>query len=102
MEGAMYTEGFAFKGIEIVIPGETDREFINRSIYEDLAAGKVTPELREAYLKMCRHHIDVDAVDAVILACTEIPLVLAAEDLPVPLVDTARCHAEALFTYASA
>lgn len=97
MEGSMYREAFAARGIEIVIPDEHERSFINRSIYEDLAAGKVTPELREAYLGICRRQIEADTADSVILGCTEIPLVLTADDLPVPLLDTARCHAEAIF-----
>ena len=100
MESNMYPDAFASAGIETVIPGEEERRFINQSIYEDLAAGKVTPELRETYLRICRHHIEAGGVDAVILACTEIPLVLTAYDLSVPLVDTARCHAEAIFARA--
>jgi len=100
MTGAMYPDAFAAAGIEIVTPAEDDRNFINRSIYADLAAGKVTPELRETYLNICHRHLDSNGVDAVILGCTEIPLVLTADDLPVPLIDTARCHAEALFAHA--
>jgi aspartate racemase len=101
MEGSMYASAFSPDGIKVVIPDHDDRDFINRSIYRDLAAGTVTPELRETYLEICRRHIESDGVDAVILACTEIPLVLAEGDLPVPLVDTARCHAEAIFARAS-
>lgn len=98
--GGMYPEAFAAAGIEIVTPAEDDRDFINRSIYAELAAGKVTPELRETYLKICRRHLNGNGVDAVILGCTEIPLVLTPVDFPVPLIDTARCHAEALFAHA--
>lgn len=100
MEGSMYPEAFISTGIEIVIPGMDDREFVNHSIYADLAAGRVTPELRERYLKICRRWIEGNGVDAVILGCTEIPLVLSQDDLPVPLIDTARCHAETLFAHA--
>ncbi len=97
MQAAMYPETFAAGGIEVVTPTPEERLFINRSIYEDLAVGKVTAELRETYLGICRHQLEDNGVDAVILGCTEIPLVLTDDDLPVPLIDTARCHAEALF-----
>jgi aspartate racemase len=97
MAGAMYPKAFAAREIEIVVPDEPDRDFINRSIYSDLAAGEVTPELRRAYLDICHRQIDDRGIDAVILGCTEIPLVLSAGDLPVHLIDTARCHAEAIF-----
>ena len=102
MEGSMYPDAFVPAGIEVVTPDSEDRDFINRSIYEDLAAGKVTTELRERYLEICRSKIDDGAVDAVILGCTEIPLVLKPGDLSVPLIDTGRCHAEALFSHAVA
>lgn len=70
------------------------------TIYEDLAAGKVTPELRETYAGLCRRQIEGNGVDTVILGCTELPLDLTADDLPVPLIDTTRCHAEAIFEQA--
>lgn len=97
MEGTMYPSALSAAGIETVLPADDERHFINRSIYEDLAAGSVTCELREAYLEICRRQIEDRGVDGVILACTEIPLVLTVDALPVPLVDTARCHAEAIF-----
>lgn len=98
MEGSMYPDAFEPTGIEIVTPDSEDRDFINRSIYEDLAAGKVTTELRKRYLDICRSEIDDGTVGAVILGCTEIPLVLKDGDLPIPLIDTAGCHAGAIFT----
>jgi aspartate racemase len=100
MEGSMYPEAFSTAGIEIVIPDDEERRFINRSIYTELAVGRVTPEARDTYLRICRRRIDRNDVDAVILGCTEIPLVLTTDDLPVPLIDSARCHAEALFSRA--
>jgi hypothetical protein len=54
----------------------------------------------EAFIAICRRHIEGNYADAVILGCTEVPLVLAGDDLPVPLVDTARCHADAIFEQA--
>lgn len=97
MEASMYPEAFTAGGIDVVIPDEDERRFINASIYEDLALGRVTAETRETYLEICRRRVENDGVDAVILACTEIPLVLKVDDLLVPLIDTAQCHAEALF-----
>ena len=97
MEGAMFPEAFAADGIEIVVPDGDERTFINRSIYHDLASGRVTPELRERYLEICRRQIVDNSVDAIILGCTEIPLVLSSDDFQMPVVDTAQCHAEAIF-----
>jgi aspartate racemase len=102
MEGAMYPDAFSSAGIEIVVPPDNERRFINRTIYQDLASGIVTPTLRGTYLDICRRQIEERGVDGVVLGCTEIPLVLTADDLPIPLIDTARCHAEAIFAAALA
>jgi aspartate racemase len=101
MEASMYPDVFSSGGIETVIPNEDDRRFVNRSIYEELAVGKITPALRTTYLEICGRHVREDSVDAIVLGCTEIPLVLKDGDVPVPLIDTARCHAEAIFDLAA-
>jgi aspartate racemase len=100
MEASMYPDAFSNGGIETVIPDEDNRRFLNRSIYEELAVGNITPESRRAYLEICGRHLREDSVDAIVLGCTEIPLVLRGDDVPVPLIDTARCHAEAIFDLA--
>ncbi len=101
MDSPMYPERFDAGGIEIVVPEPDERKFISRSIYEELSLGKVSEETRESYLRICRRHLELSDVDAVILGCTEIPLVLAEGDLPVPLIDTARVHARAIFDAAA-
>jgi aspartate/glutamate racemase len=72
------------------------RELVDRAIYNELALGAVRPELRQQLLAVCRDAIDHRGADGVILGCTELPLVLAEGDLPVPVVDTARVHVEAI------
>ena len=101
MDSRMYPERFDAGDIEIVVPDKEDRQFISRSIYEELSLGKVSEETRQSYLRICHHHLERGGVDAVILGCTEIPLVLAEGDLSVPLIDTARVHARAIFEAAS-
>jgi aspartate racemase len=102
MEAEMYPHAFAGgAGIEIVLPHEEDRVFIDHTIYNDLALGRVSPEIRQRYLEICANHIEADAVDSVILGCTEIPLVISAEDLPVAVLDTTEVHVRAILEAAS-
>jgi aspartate racemase len=101
MDSPMYPEHFDAGGIEIIVPEPDEREFISRSIYGELSLGKVSKETRDSYLRICRRHLERGDIDAVILGCTEIPLVLAEGDLPVPLIDTARVHARAIFDAAA-
>jgi aspartate racemase len=96
MAAPMYPESFAEAGIDVVVPDEEDRAFLDRVIYGELALGTVRPEVRRRTLEICGRAIDSDGAEAVILGCTELPLVLVDGDLPVPLLDTVRIHVEAI------
>jgi len=101
MEAEMYPGEFTDAGIGIVLPNSDDREFLDHTIYGDLALGKVTPEIRRRLMDICTRHISEDAVDSVILGCTEIPLVISGDDLPIQVLDTTRIHVAAILAAAS-
>ena len=92
---------FARPECGVVLPGENDREFLDHTIYNDLALGKVTPEIRKRYLDICTRHIENDGIDSVILGCTELPLVISSDDLPVQVLDTTTLHVAAILAAAS-
>lgn len=101
IEAKMYPQQFADTGIEVLLPGEEDREFLDHTIYNDLALGHVTPEVRQRCHQICRKHIGSNGIDSVILGCTELPLVISSADLPVEVLDTTRIHVDAILTAAS-
>jgi len=101
MEGPMYPREFADAGLEIVLPCDDDREFLDEIIYGDLAVGVVKPEVRTRVLDICEKHLRDDRADSVILGCTELPSVVAADDLTVAVLDTTVIHAEAILAAAS-
>ena len=101
MESEMYPRRFAEVGIGIVLPSEEDREFLEETIYNDLAVGRVTPEVRQRYHDICTRHIEEDGVDSIILACTELPLVISNDDFPVEVLDTTVIHIGRILAAAS-
>jgi len=101
VEAEMYPREFCEAGMRVVLPGEDDREFLDHTIYNDLALGKVTPGIRKRYLDICTRHIENDGVDSVILGCTELPLVISSDDLPVQVLDTTTLHVAAILAAAS-
>ena len=101
MEAEMYPSEFADAGIGIVLPNEEDREFLDRTIYGELALGQIRPEVRQRFLDICAKHIEEDRIDSVILGCTEIPLVISSEDLSIEVLDTTRIHVAAILEAAS-
>lgn len=92
VEAEMYPREFAEVGIRIVLPSEEDREFLEDTIYNELAIGHVTPEVRKRYHDICARHIESDGIDSVILGCTELPLVISSDDLSIQVLDTTKIH----------
>jgi aspartate racemase len=101
VEAEMYPHEFAEAGIRVVLPGDEDREFLDHTIYSDLALGFVKPEVRKRYHDICASHIESDGIDSVILGCTELPLVISSDDLPIQVLDTTKIHVAAILAAAS-
>jgi len=95
MEGDFYRGRLEDRhGLRILTPGTDDRATVHRVIYEELVAGEVRDESRDRYREIIGR-LAADGAEAVILGCTEIELLVGAEDSPVPVFDTTRIHAEA-------
>jgi aspartate racemase len=95
MEQSFYKGRLAHKfGLDIVVPNAADRALVHKVIYEELVAGKVVPASRAAYRDIMARLIERGA-EAIILGCTEIMLLVGADDSAVPLFDTTTLHARA-------
>ncbi len=81
-------------GIEVLIPEEDDRDRVHRVIYEELCLGRIEEASRQAYREVMRRLVE-RGVQGIILGCTEISLLVGAQDASVPLFDTTRIHAQA-------
>jgi aspartate racemase len=83
-------------GVEVVVPDAADRTLVHEVIYEELVRGVVRPESKAAYLGV----LERLGADGVVAGCTEIELLLSADDLAVPFFPTARLHALAAVDFA--
>jgi len=101
MEQNFYRDRLEKKyGLIVITPNETEREYINSVIFDELCAGKMNNESRERFVQIINRLVDEDGVQAVILGCTEIPLLIKQRDVKVPVFDTMTIHAEAAVKYA--
>ncbi len=94
MEQAFYRDRLRDRGLDVLVPDETARERVHRVIYDELCLGVVRDESRAAYRDIMRELVARGA-EAIILGCTEISLLVGADDAAVPLFDTTALHAEA-------
>jgi len=79
-------------GIEVLIPDERERETVHRVIYDELCAGEIRDDSRAEYVKIIEG-LAARGAEAVVLGCTEIPLLVRPADSPIPIFDTTAIHA---------
>ncbi|MBS0388770.1 MAG: aspartate/glutamate racemase family protein [Proteobacteria bacterium] len=92
MEAEFYVDRLRQRGLEPLIPGESDRIEIHRIIFEELVLGRVLEVSRRA-LQQAIARLAARGAQGVIFGCTEIGLLLAAADSPLPVFDTTVLHA---------
>ena len=79
-------------GLAALIPGDAERADVHRIIYDELVRGEVRDTSRARYLEIIEGLVATGA-EGIIAGCTEVELLVAAEDLDVPYFPTARIHA---------
>ena len=79
-------------GLQVLVPGDTDRDNVHRIIYQELCLGILRDESRRAFREIIARLADQGAA-GIILGCTEITLLISASDSPVPVFDTTALHA---------
>jgi len=94
MSSAFYPDRLAASGIETVVPTVEEQDAIDRIIFEELGVGTVSAGSKASILGIARRLVEGGA-DAVILGCTELPLLVEPDDLAVPVLDTTILHADA-------
>ncbi|WP_380180368.1 aspartate/glutamate racemase family protein [Kalamiella sp. sgz302252] len=92
MEQNFIRERLARAGIETLIPNEEQRQEIHRLIFAELCHGVITPQAKK-YYQQAIEALKEQGAQGVIFGCTEIGLLLKAEDCPVPVFDTTVLHA---------
>ena len=100
MEEAFYKDRLIHKhGLAVQVPSGEERDFVHDVIYDELCLGDIRSASRDRYREIIQHLIE-NGAEAIILGCTEIGLLVKAEDSSVPLFDTTEIHALAAANWA--
>ena len=81
-------------GVNVLIPGERDIEYINDVIFKELCLGIINNAAKQEFLRIIKE-LSGNGAQGAILGCTEIGLLVKQEDTAVPLFDTTLIHAKA-------
>jgi len=99
MQAYFYPKVFAREGIELLAPDPQDQDYLHEKYFSELVPGKFLPETRTSLLAIVDRMKTKNDIDGVILAGTELPLLLRAPDHNgIPFLDTTKIHVEAAVT----
>ncbi len=79
-------------GLEVITPEEASRKIVHDVIYDELCLGKILEESKTKVLEIIGE-LSAHGAEAIILGCTELPLLVKQEDAPMPILDTTALHA---------
>jgi aspartate racemase len=87
-------------GIEVCIPEKADRELVAKRIYEELEVGIVKESTLKEFTSIIEKMKKEQGIQALILGCTELPLLLNKDNCPVDCLDSVEIHLEKLIELA--
>jgi aspartate racemase len=95
LESPVYTERLRERcGLTVIRPDAPGRDILQRIIVDELTLGRVEPRSRQDCVTMIEQ-LHSEGAEAIIVACTELPMLIRPEDSPLPLLDTTALHVEA-------
>lgn len=96
MKQDFFKKPFREKSIEIITPSEPEMEIVNEKIAAELELGIVKEETLAYFQKLITDMKQEHDIQAVVLGCTELPLLLNDKVSPVPCLDTMQIHIDAI------
>jgi aspartate racemase len=94
MNSSVYPDALKKFNIACEIPEVSDQDKVDKIIFEELVNGVFTEESRKVFNKIIQKLAKKNC-DAVVLGCTEIPLLIDPNDCPLPTLDSTRLLARA-------
>jgi aspartate racemase len=96
MKGEFFREPFVKQGIQVIIPSESEMELISKKISNELELGIVKEDTLLFFQKVINRMKDEEGIQAIVLGCTELPLLLNDEVSSVPCLDTMKIHIDSI------
>ena len=96
MTGNFFQESFAARDIEVVTPATEDAAYIGEKIEHELELGIINPHTQQRFAQIAERLVREQHAQAVVLGCTELPLIFDGVDLPAPTIDVMQVHIDTL------
>jgi len=99
MESDFFKKPFEDNEMAVVVPEKEDQELIHHRLFSEIELGIIKDSTREELLHIVKKMIDRHSIDALILGCTELPLILNKDEFGIPFLNTTAIHAESIVNY---
>ncbi len=99
MESDFYKKPFECKEMAVIVPDKEDQELIHYRLFSEIELGIIKDSTREELLSIVKKMINRHSIDAVILGCTELPLILNKDEFGIPFLNTTAIHAESIVKF---
>lgn len=92
MQSNYYQAEFDGSGITIIVPSEEEQQYIQQKLFSEIEQGIFLESTRTGLLSIVKRLIHEEAIDGVILGCTELPLILTQSEYGIPFLNTTEIH----------
>ncbi len=99
MESDLFKKPFGDDGMAVVVPDKEDRELIHHRLFSEIELGIIKDSTREELLSVVKKMIARYSINALILGCTELPLILNKDEFGIPFLNTTAIHAQSIVNY---
>jgi aspartate racemase len=96
MKSGLYSDALSKIGVTPITPDKTDMKEIGDIIYPNLENGIVIEKDKKRMVEIAERYIGNHTADALLLGCTEIPLMIKEGDVSVPTINTTQIHIDAI------
>ncbi|MFW6005873.1 MAG: aspartate/glutamate racemase family protein [Candidatus Bipolaricaulota bacterium] len=100
MTGNFYQKTFEKRGMEIVVPEKNNQKLVHKKIMNELVNGQILEGTRRKLGAITREMRRSKGIEATILGCTELPLILSEQETGFPVLNTTEIHVEAAYDMA--
>jgi aspartate racemase len=99
MESNFYADVFRKMNMDIFVPEKEDRDIIHHRLFTEIELGIIKNSTRKELLSIVKKMINLHSINAVVLGCTELPLILTKDEFGIPFLNTAAIHVESIVNY---
>lgn len=99
MASDFYKKPFSENRMEVFVPEAEDQAIIHHRLFSEIELGVIKESTRKELLSIVKKMIARHAIDALILGCTELPLILDKDEFGIPFLNTTSIHAESIVDY---